>query len=170
MIFSSFRPAAPTFEADADGLALVLVVRCRADEVLVGGELAAGGELTIAGAGAGDEAGRLTSGDTAGSGELATVGVGGAGTAERDGVGAARDAGCAVHPDASSAASTAPAAARRMAPILADVLPGRPPIRIRVAIRFDPCGRRSVLLGAARSCAPTSARPSHPLPGAELLR
>ena len=41
MIFSSFSAAGvPTIEADADGLALVL--RCRADEVLAGGELAAG--------------------------------------------------------------------------------------------------------------------------------
>src|SRR5207237_1865587 len=76
------------------------------------------------------------------------------------------DVGCAVHADASAAAkavaTTATTGARRMTPILADAAPSRRPIGARAAHRFDPLGRWSVLLGSARSCAPTSARPSHP--------
>ena len=163
MTFSSFSaPGEPTIEVDDDGRALLR--RCRADD-LAGGKLA--DEDALGGA-VGEAAGGLTAEEAAGGGELVTAADGGGAVEEAAGdpgvvVDCASGAGCAVHADASTAISAATAASgRRMAPILADKVLGTPPIGTRTADRFDPSGRWSVLLGAARSCAPTSARPSHP--------
>jgi len=177
MTFSSFSaPVVPTIEPDDDGLALMR--RCDAGEG-AGGEgvgTGAGAELTTAPGVAGDE---LTAGEITGGGELVTaaaVEVGALDVNALDvnaldvnaldvvGVDGALGAGFAVQAAASPIIrAAATASVRRMVPILADTAPARRPIGARAPYRFDPSGRRSVLLGAARSCAPASARPSHPL-------
>ena len=172
MTFSSFSaPVVPTIEPDDDGLALMR--RCDAGEG-AGGEgvgTGAGAELTTAPGVAGDE---LTAGEITGGGELVTaaaVEVGALDVNALDvnaldavGVDGAVGAGFAVQAAASPIIrAAATASVRRMVPILADTAPARRPIGARAPYRFDPSGRRSVLLGAARSCAPASARPSHPL-------
>jgi|GEM_PF-6474128 len=182
MTFSSFSPPVePTIEADDDGLALGACDR--ADELLADGEVA-GADAELAAA-VGGSAGELTAaeaGEAAGGGELVT-GVGAEfGALDAGAVDWASCAGRAVQAEASTAIRIAAAGARRMdpvvakarrvapvvakarrmAPILADADPATRPIGTRAPDRFDPPGRWSVLLGAARSCAPTSARPSHP--------